>query len=75
MKLKYQNKAKLSNIIDVLYQYGSETFLYKFLINLIKTITSTYVPWMKDYTANIDNQVNYIYWLYLNFNNANINIL
>ncbi|CAH8629618.1 unnamed protein product [Schistosoma mattheei] len=55
-KLKYQNKAKLSNIIDVLYQYGSETFLYKFLINLIKTITSTYVPWMKDYTANIYNQ-------------------
>ncbi|CAI2736137.1 unnamed protein product [Schistosoma spindalis] len=56
MKLKYQNKEKLSNIIDVLYQYGSETFLYKFLISLIKTITSTYVPWMKDYTENIDNQ-------------------
>ncbi|CAH8679947.1 unnamed protein product [Schistosoma rodhaini] len=56
MRLKYQNKEKLSNVFDVVYQYGSETFLYKFLINLIKTITSTYVPWMKDYTVNIDNQ-------------------
>ncbi|CAH8575920.1 unnamed protein product [Schistosoma turkestanicum] len=56
MKLKYQNKETLINIIEVLYRYGYETFLYKVLMNLMKTFTSIYIPWMNDYAANIDNQ-------------------